>query len=67
MSGCVKEIFDYDLVKRCCICKRICLKNKVNRNKTTRDGNKKDCMTCCENVYNENWDEIVKIEKKFKY
>ena len=27
MSGCIKDLYDYDLVRKCCRCKLICLKS----------------------------------------
>ena len=38
MSNCIKDLYDYDLVKKCCRCKNILLKSNFNKNKTRRDG-----------------------------
>ena len=32
MSTCFKELMDYDLIKKCCGCKSICLKSNFNKN-----------------------------------
>ena len=36
MSSCIKELYDYDLVKKCCRCKNILLKSNFNKNKTKK-------------------------------
>ena len=33
MSTCTKDLFDYDLVKKCRVCKNISLKPYFNKNK----------------------------------
>ena len=38
MSNCIKDLCDYDFIKKCCRCKNILLKSNFNRNKTKRDG-----------------------------
>ena len=36
MSNCIKELFDYDLVKKCCRCKNILLKSSFHKKKTEK-------------------------------
>ena len=38
MSNCIREIFDYDLVKKCCRCEIISLKSNFHKNKKSSDG-----------------------------
>ena len=33
MSTCIKDLFDYDLVEKCCRCKNILLKSNFNKKK----------------------------------
>ena len=34
MSNCFKDLFDYDLVKKCRVCKNVLLKSSFYKNKT---------------------------------
>ena len=44
MSICIKELYDYDLVKRCSKCGIISLKRDFQRkNKITKDGYRSAC------------------------
>ena len=54
MSNCIKDLFDYDLVKKCCVCKSICLKSNFSRNIKSKDGLQSQCK-CCVNDYNKNY------------
>ena len=36
MINCIRDLFDYDLVKRCCECKTDCLKNIIFYKKRKR-------------------------------
>ena len=38
MRTCIKDLVDYDLTKKCCRCKMICLKSNFHKNKTMSDG-----------------------------
>ena len=46
MSNCIKDLYDYNLVKKCCRCKNILLKSNFNKNKTKRDGVQSICINC---------------------
>ena len=52
MSNCIKDLYDYDLVKKCCRCKNILLKSNFNRNKTKRDGVQSICIICFKQYHN---------------
>ena len=60
MSNCIEDLFDYDLVKKCCRCKNVLLKSNFYKNKTKRDGYAYDCVSCRKEYYNENRDKIKK-------
>ena len=38
MSRCIKDFYDYDLVKKFRVCKNISLKPKFNKNTKTKGG-----------------------------
>ena len=48
MSSCIKDVYDYNLVKKCCRCKNILLKSNFNKNKTKKDGLQSFCIICFE-------------------
>ena len=37
MSNCIKDLYDYDLVKKCCMCKNISLKSNFNKKTISKD------------------------------
>ena len=52
MSNCIKDLFDYDLVKKCCRCKNILLKSNFNKDKTKKDGVQGICIICFKEYHN---------------
>ena len=46
MSNCIKDLMDYDLVKKCSGCKNILLKSNFHKNKNMRDGLNAHCKNC---------------------
>ena len=54
MSSCVKDLYDYDLIKNCCGCKSICLESNFYESKNTNDGLHLQCISCSKIYYNEN-------------
>ena len=46
MSNCIKDLFDYDLVKKCLKCGNISLKSNFHKNKNMRDGLYTHCKNC---------------------
>ena len=60
MSSCIKELYDYDLVKKCCRCKPICFKSNFFKNVNKKDGLASMCKVCM-NKYIE---EYMKNRKK---
>ena len=56
MSNCIKDLFDYDLVKKCCRCKIISLKSNFHKNKLSKDGYRSSCKICEKNFYLNNRD-----------
>ena len=58
MSNCIKDLYDYDLVKKCCRCKNISLKSNFYKSKNISDGLHPQCIFCSKKYYNENRDEV---------
>ena len=60
MSNCIKDLFDYDLVKKCRRCEIILLKSNFRKNKNMKDGLQPHCISCVKQkqkqYYNENPD-----------
>ena len=54
MSTCIKELYDYDLVRKCNKCGFILLKSNFHKNKTKKDGLVTKCKFCSKNSYSEN-------------
>ena len=69
MSKCIKDLYDYDLVKKCRVCKNILLKSNFNKNKKSKDGLQSQCKFCVKdynkNYYNKNRDSELERRKKY--
>ena len=46
MSNCIRELYDYDLVKRCCRYKSICLKSNFYKITMKKDAVNSICKVC---------------------
>ena len=47
MSSCIKELYDYEVVKKCSKCKNILLNSNFHKNKNMSDGFKPPhCKFC---------------------
>ena len=58
MSNCIKDLYDYDLVKKCSVCKNILLKTNFHKNKKSKDGFHPQCIFCRKVYNNENRDRV---------
>ena len=61
MSNCIKDLYDYELVKKCCRCKSICLKSDFNKSKNMSDGLLPRCKFCAKKYYNENREKVKRF------
>ena len=50
MSNCIKDLYDYELVEKCCRCEIISLKPNFHKNKLTKDGCRSACKNCEKNI-----------------
>ena len=46
MSNCNKELYDYDLVKKCSICGNLVLKGNFHKKSSSKDGMLSQCKSC---------------------
>ena len=46
MSSCIKELYDYDIVKKSSKCGNISLKRNFYKNKNMSDGSDPRCIKC---------------------
>ena len=68
MSNC-KDLYDCNLILKCCRCKNILLKSNFNKNVKSKDGLQSQCKICVndynENYYNKNRDLELQRCKKY--
>ena len=65
MSNCIKELYDYELIKKCLKCGNILLKSNFHKNKNREDGLQPYYICCRTQYYNENRDQIIEYKKKY--
>ena len=46
MSNCIKDLYDYNLIKKCSKCENISLKSNFHKNKNRKDGLQAYCKIC---------------------
>ena len=65
MSNCIKDLFDYDLVKKCSKCGFISLKNRFYKDSIKKDGYKSECIFCSKEYYYVNRDWVLNNRKTY--
>ena len=70
MSNCIKDLYDYNLVKKCRVCKNILLKSNFSRKTKSKDG-LQSLFEFCKNIYNKNYyienrNSALECRKKYK-
>ena len=65
MSSCFAELNDYELVKKCRVCKIISLKSNFYKIKTKKDGYRSECISCCKDLYYDNRDQLLNNMKNY--
>ena len=58
MSGCIKNLYDYDLIKKCNRCGNISLKSNFHKRLKSTDGLQSQCIPCIKTYYLDNRDRI---------
>ena len=48
MSTCVNDLYDYDLFKKCRVCRKFSIKVSFHLKKAKKDGYRSDFKFCCE-------------------
>ena len=66
MSNCIKDLFDYILVKKCCRCKKICLKSNFYKNVNRKDGVIAMCRICKNGYVREYMKNRLKTDVSFR-
>ena len=52
MSNCIKDLYDYDLIKKCSRCKNILLKSNFHKDNKRKDGVQRMCIICTKQYHN---------------
>ena len=60
MSKCIKDLYDYNLIKKCSKCGIISLKSNFHKSKLTKNGVRSECITCRRKFYIENQEKSKK-------
>ena len=70
MSICIKDSYDYELVKKCCRCGIVKLKSNFQKRSKSSDGLQSQCQSCVyqkQRIYDsENRERIVKRNKDYR-
>ena len=56
MNSCIKQVNDYDLVKKCCKGELICLKDNFIKTSNSKDGVQSQCKYCVSDYNKKNCD-----------
>ena len=65
MSNFIKDLYEYDLIKKCRVCKNISIKSNFNKNKTKNDGYRSECRSCCREYYYDKRDQLLNNMKNY--
>ena len=61
MSNSIKDLYDYNLIKKCSKCGIISLKRNFHKNKLTKSDGRSECIACRRKYYNENQEKSKKF------
>ena len=65
MSNCIKDLYDYNLVKKCCRCKNILLKSNFHKDNKRKDGFYNQCKVCRKEYYMNNSIKFFRKQKDY--
>ena len=60
MSNCIKDLFEYDLVKKCSNSGNISLKTNFHKDKSTKHGLKPTFKLCVKDYYSNNYAKFIR-------
>ena len=63
MSNCIKDLYDYDLIKKCSKCAIISLKSNFHKDITKNEGYRSSCKRCTNQYYYNNQNQILDNQK----
>ena len=63
MSSCIKDLYDYNLVKNCSKCGIISLESNFHKNENMSDGFNPKCKFCRKKYYVDNQDRLINKQK----
>ena len=66
MSSCFKDLYDYELVEKCCRCKSICSKSIFYKNLNRKDGVNSMCKICKDKYIKESMKNRKKTDVSFR-
>ena len=65
MSNCIKDLYDYDLVKKCSKCGIVKMKSIFYKDCIKKDGYKSECIFCSKEYYYVNRDWVLNNRKTY--
>ena len=65
MSACIKDLYDHELLKKCCRCKNILLESNFYKDNKRRDGLQPRCISCCKEYFLQNRDRLINNQKLY--
>ena len=65
MNNCIKDLFDYDLVKKCSRCKNYLLKPNFHKDNKRNDGLYKQCKVCRKDYFMKNSTKLIQKQKDY--
>ena len=65
MSNCIKDLYDYDLIKKCCRCGIISMKSNFHKNKKSKDELSSVCKGCMKDYYLNNSIKLIQKQKDY--
>ena len=64
MSNCIKDLYDYELIKKCCKCGIWTLKSNFHKDNKRRDGVQRICILCIKQYHDNRKERRNTLEKQ---
>ena len=65
MSNCIKDFYEYELVKNCSKCGNISLKSNFHKRTLSKNGYRSECKICEKKFYIQNREKILESQKSY--